>query len=170
MFILRYLHKLCSTRAHYVVLGVSLLISGCILDLGNCDVRIRIGTDGLENQRQLWISSQPNNYTLIYYRTCFCPNHRFRVTVTNGEIVEVFEIDQFNETVRAYPTDEFENFLTIDDFFALVTDLNASVDSLKVYYDASFGFPSQIDVDPSSANCNSEVLDDEYSYHIELTL
>jgi len=71
-------------------------------------------------------------------------------------------IDPADGTVL--PKDRWGAFKTIDDLFALVKSIDTTaVASLLVSYDARYGYPLRVFVDPSI-----HIADEEYGYETEM--
>jgi hypothetical protein len=112
----------------------------------------------LSNQRELWDTQGLTNYQYDITRSAYnvSPfNDLLRVTVSGGEIVEIFNLDQ-NEFVDMADYDAFGpieiTFNTINN--ALVDE----ADQISVEYDSIYGFPVSVFIDYSV-----QIVDEEYS-------
>jgi len=133
-----------------------LIISALISCSSNDDVVIT----ELGKNRQLWISSQIENYSMNERISCFCAGLlEWDVFVENGEKVSV-EFDETNLPPDQTSQDVLDNARTIEDAFALIEGLTTqNVASLVVEYNETYGFPTLISVD-----FDLNIADDEIAY------
>ncbi len=112
-----------------------------------------------ESARQRWSAGQPEQYQFNYTRVCFCAVvHEVRVTVTNGVVTSAVVVESGQPLAGA----ALAQIPTIDDLFETVRDaLARNAHDLRVTYDATRGFPTQIIVD-----YREMVADDEFLHTV----
>lgn len=113
----------------------------------------------LKNARARWLAHAPASYSYTVFRGCFCTSDArgpVRVTVRDG----VAESRLYTETGAAVPQNYAQFFPTVDALFAQIDSLRTNrVARLDVTYDATYGFPTRIDVDVIA-----HAADDEFTY------
>lgn len=116
----------------------------------------------LEQNRSLWESKAIQHYRFDLKVGCFCPwggLMPLTVEVQNGRMVSM--VAHNGGDISSYQ-DTFRKYATIDDLFDTINlAISKRVDKLKVEYDATYGFPTTISIDPSK-----RIMDDETGYYI----
>ena len=117
----------------------------------------------LNGNRQLWESSQIENYKLNERVSCFCGGPlEWDVFVLN-EVKNSVVFDESSvplENLEEIRASIFNNARTIEDAFNFAEELlNRDVASLIIEYDEMYGFPKAISID-----YNEVVADDEITY------
>jgi hypothetical protein len=113
---------------------------------------------GITDPAKRWDAYAIADYSMLQARDCFCIDggKKFLVTVKSGNITSI--VDPTDGSVLA--RDRWGAYKTIPDLFALVQSIDpAKVASLQVSYDARYGYPLRVFVDPSS-----QIADEEYGY------
>jgi hypothetical protein len=90
---------------------------------------------------ELWRSQNLHNYSVDQSRSCFCP-HRgelLRITVRSDTIADVIRIS--DNSIVSYPY-----YVSIDSLFGIIQ--YSKTDSLVIRYNAQYGYPEFLDVDP----------------------
>jgi hypothetical protein len=110
----------------------------------------------LERNRQRWAGQNISRYEFTYDRLCFCvPVGPMRVTVRDGKVVAA-TIIATGESV------DVRDVLTVDELFALIErGIKSHYSELRVKYDASLGYPTEIYSDQSY-----QIADDETTYTV----
>lgn len=108
-----------------------------------------------------WAAYGVQDYAIVQTRNCFCPDggKRFLITVRSGNIVSVVDLsNESNATERAGA------FKTVAQLFDLIKSIDTThVASFQASYDARYGYPLKIYVDP-----NARIADDEYGYETSI--
>ncbi len=115
-----------------------------------------------EKNHSLWEAQGIRHYRFHFRIGCMCPWYDLMpltVEVQDGEIVSMVasnggDITNYLETFRRYATIE-SLFGTVD------AAISKRVDKLAVQYDARYGFPASIVIDPSR-----KIHDDETGYYV----
>lgn len=108
-----------------------------------------------------WQAYHLTNYVYDQQNSCFCPygGEVCRVVVRGNKVVDAIK----KSDGQSVPPAALQRYKTVDELFLLVRSLDPdSVASLTIKYDARFGYPSLISVDP-----NRQIADEEYSYRSE---
>lgn len=102
----------------------------------------------LQSAKAQWDAAGITDYDFTYRVQCFCPETIRRVTVRDGEVVEV--VDEA-ESFEGWPG------LTIDDLFdELETAIEAPAFTIDVTYDEGYGFPSDYFIDEEQNMADEE--------------
>ena len=114
------------------------------------------------NNRSLWEAQGIQHYRFNFEIGCNCPWYDMMpvaVEVQNGEIVSM--VASNGGDISPY-LDIFEPHATIERLFDMVDSVTTKwVYKLEIQYDASYGFPTLIIIDPSRM-----VYDDETGYYV----
>lgn len=113
----------------------------CILTAG---CRETITEVVLIDPSDLWRSKNFHNYTMEQTRICFCfdGGEKMVVTVLADTVHSV--VRSRDSAYIAPPSSRY--YLTVDSLFGIIKYSQA--DSIEVTYDANFGYPARIDIDP----------------------
>ena len=115
-----------------------------------------------EKNHSVWEAQAIQHYRIHFRIGCNCPWHDLMpltVEVQDGEIVSM--VAKNGEDISNY-LETFRSRATIERQFELVdSSISARVYKLAVQYDARYGFPSSIVIDPSRL-----VYDDETGYYV----
>jgi hypothetical protein len=139
-------------RSLIILLALALLLAACS------------PATALEQNRQKWAGQEISHYRFNLMIGCFCAFRSqmpLTVEVQNGKIVSI-------ETADGSPIVEgsrqiFEQAGMMEKLFAVIEEAQANgADELAVVYDPTYGFPSQISINPIK-----NATDDEISYYVE---
>jgi hypothetical protein len=115
-----------------------------------------------EKNHSLWEAQSIHNYRFNLKIGCMCPWYSMMpltVEVRDGEIVSMLASN--GGDISNY-LDTFRRSGTLESLFATVDSaISRRVYKLAVQYDATYGFPSSIVIDPSRL-----VYDDETGYYV----
>jgi hypothetical protein len=122
-------------------------------------------SNDFSGNRVKWQEAGITNYSYSLMFVCFCAfldKMPLTIEVRNGEPSSITYADG-TEVLPSDPNFEhFSRYATIDRIFAdLETNLNGGADEVTVSYDATYGYPSQIDYDYIK-----DAIDDELSLTI----
>lgn len=124
-----------------------------------CGEPTGLDTEEFRSARERWASLGPASYTYTVLRSCFCPQEvtgPVVVTVQNGVVQSRVYAETGSSLLQEYQA----FFPTVDGLFAQIDSLRKSkVGSLKATYDATYGYPTRIDVDVIT-----NAVDDEFTY------
>ena len=92
---------------------------------------------------ELWRSLSLHDYTVDQRRWCFCPHagETVRIGVRSDTIAGIMRLS--DTTAVTYPF-----FLPVDSLFAIID--RSTTDSLVVRYNAQYGYPEFLDVNPQA--------------------
>jgi len=109
---------------------------------------------GWADPYERWRSLNLHNYTIDQIRMCFCPDagQVMRLTVRSDTIALVVRLSDSSKT--PYPMSTF--FLTVDSLFSIIRNPNS--DSLGVEYNAEYGYPEKLDINPQLHPVDGGVL------------
>ena len=109
----------------------------------------------VEQARDKWENANISHYRFNVHISCFCvfvENMPLVVEVNNGEVVSM-EYSTGNE-IDPQLLDLFDRYVTIDRLFDGIEngfdvegDEQGPADKVTVEYDATYGFPTKIDID-----------------------
>lgn len=90
---------------------------------------------------ELWRSKNLHNYSIDQIRSCFCPEagQSVRITVRSDSIFSIINISDNSTITSSY-------YFTVDSLFGIIS--NSENDSLVIKYNASYGFPEFLDINP----------------------
>lgn len=141
-----------------LLLCFGILLSSC-KDVGTSpDKGLLADHSDIADPAQRWQAYALLDYSLLQSRDCFCVDggRKFLITVRSGKIASI--VDPGNGSPLG--GDRWGDFKTIPDLFALVTSIDTTkVASLQVSYDARYGYPLRVFVDPSL-----QIADEEYGF------
>ena len=142
----------------FSILWCAILSLSCT-DMGTApDQGLLADHRGISDPEQRWNAYVMADYSILQSRTCFCVDggKKFLITVRSGRIAGI--VDPADGSVLAQ--DRWGAFMTIPDLFALVRSIDTTkVASLLVSYDARYGYPVRVFVDPSA-----HIADEEYGF------
>lgn len=134
----------------------SLCLSG-LLALAGCEAPTApTDREQLDQARALWASQGGPSYSFEVSRACECllAGRRVLVTVEGGIVSAATYLDSKEPVETAF----LSYFRTVPDLFDLIEDaLDRKAASLEVSYDASYGYPTQIDIDYSATIADDEL-------------
>jgi len=116
----------------------------------------------IADPQKRWEAYAMEDYDMYQSRTCFCADggKRLVITVRSGSIVNIVDPSDGS----ALPADRWGAYKTIPDLFTLISSIDTtSVASFQVSYDARYGYPLRVFVDPSR-----QIADEEYGYETAL--
>jgi hypothetical protein len=115
-----------------------------------------------EKNHALWEAQAIPHYRLHFKMGCMCPWYNLMpltVEVQDGQIVSMIAKNGGDTTPYQ---DTFRRYAPIENLFGTIDSaISKRVDKLVVQYDARYGFPSSIVIDPSR-----RVYDDESGYYV----
>lgn len=113
-------------------------------------------TTDLESARQRWRAQDLHTYAFLLQRSCFCGNtHPLFVAVVNDKVAAVLDF----ETLEGIDP---KNGQTVDELFKFIeTAVNRPARLIRATYDATKGFPTEIDYDGEA-----QIADDEIFYRV----
>jgi hypothetical protein len=119
----------------------------------------------LSRNQAKWEAAGITNYRYSLYIGCFCVfRDRMPVTVEvkDGKMASMSYQDGTPLSDEDRQIDFFQKFSTIDGIFIdLKSGQAAKADEVKVSYDPTYGFPSQVEVDQIK-----NAMDDEFSVRV----
>ncbi|HEX9252762.1 MAG TPA: DUF6174 domain-containing protein [Ignavibacteriaceae bacterium] len=100
---------------------------------------------------ELWRSKNFHNYSIDQSRSCFCPDagELVRITVRSDSIFSVIKISD-NSVITS------SHYFTVDSLFGIIN--NSGNDSLAVRYNAFYGYPEFLDINPQLHPVDGGVL------------
>jgi uncharacterized protein DUF6174 len=113
--------------------------------------------DSLTAARALWNATSAPTYAYKVNRACECVlgGRLLAVTVINGSVASAEYVDSGSAVDQALLT----YVLTVPDLFDLIQDaLDRKAAYLAVSYDATFGYPTRIEIDYSANAVDDEVI------------
>jgi hypothetical protein len=139
-------------RAWLLLLGLSFLVGACSYLPGATLSPREAALRALAGHEAQWLAKGITSYTFSVARSCFCPfTDPVDVTVVDGVVTTVTR-----SGLPVEPLDVEGVPKTVPELFALVSAQPASA-AMTVEWDATFGFPSSIQVDPIA-----NATDDEF--------
>ncbi|VAX27005.1 hypothetical protein MNBD_IGNAVI01-1424 [hydrothermal vent metagenome] len=103
---------------------------------------------------ELWRSYNIHNYSIEQTRLCFCgyAGERMKITVHSDTISSVIKLSD----LTVLPPELADHYLSIDSLFGLIQ--HGAYDSIDVSYNAKYGYPERVDVDPQLNEVDGGVL------------
>ena len=100
---------------------------------------------------ELWRSQNLHNYSIDQVRTCFCPDGGVvvRLTVKSDSIFSITKVSDGSLITSPY-------YYTVDSLFGIIN--NPKGDSLVIKYNAKYGFPEYLDINPQQHPVDGGVL------------
>ena len=101
-----------------------------------------------------WLSYRLHDYTIDQVRSCYCPDggQLVRLTVRSDTVARAVRVS--DGVALSYA--EARPYFAVDSLFGIVH--NPPGDSLVVKYDAVFGYPEYLDIDPQQHPVDGGVL------------
>jgi hypothetical protein len=98
-----------------------------------------------------WQSQNIHNYTIDQNRSCYCLSggELMRMTVRSDTIARVIRVT--DASVITFPY-----YFTIDSLFGIIRD--SRTDSLVIRYNAQYGYPEYLDINPQLHPLDGGVL------------
>jgi hypothetical protein len=111
----------------------------------------------LETAHQLWRTQNLHTYAFTLQRSCFCGNvHPLYVFVLSDTVAGVLDLSDVEKVV------DRRLGVTVENLFSFVQSaIDRPARLIRAEYDATKGFPTQIDYDGAA-----QIADDEISYRI----
>jgi hypothetical protein len=112
----------------------------------------------LEQNLALWRAQGYDSYRFEYRHRCFCPpavTEPVNILVRGGAKVSVTYVT----TGLAVPREHLDQYLTVEELFALARQALAEAASVNVSYDPALGYPTLLEID-----WRREIADDEGSH------
>ncbi|MEK6613155.1 MAG: DUF6174 domain-containing protein [Gemmatimonadota bacterium] len=141
------------SRSRYLALTAGLFLVACTKGV-TTEPKVDL-TAAFNRQESVWNSQTITNYTMEQERLCFCAEmKKVRLTVRNGAITEAVYLD----TGDLVPPGIRAMYYTVPELFTLMrAQYAANPYIMEVLWDATKGYPAQIQVDP-----RKEIADDEF--------
>lgn len=113
-----------------------------LLTLSGCDEQL--SQPAPSDPYQLWLSRNIQNYTVEQVRLCYCieGGQKMRLTVRQDSVVQVLRLS--DSTIL--PAENAKWYRPVGALFAIIK--NNSTDSLVIRYNAEYGFPEFLDINP----------------------
>lgn len=106
-----------------------------------------------QTPHELWKSYNVHSYTIDQTRSCFCPYiGTVRITIQADTIAQVLKLSDTSIIANPSPT----LYLTIDSLFSIIQ--NGKNDSIVVQYNAQYGYPESLDINPQRHPVDGGVL------------
>ncbi len=101
----------------------------------------QVSEPDLQTSYELWLSQNLHNYSIDQMRDCFCilTGELVRITIRSDTIFSVIKIS--DTTIVTYPI-----YFTVDSLFGIIR--NSKDDSLVIRYNAQYGYPEFLDINP----------------------
>ena len=101
-----------------------------------------------------WRSYKLHDYTIEQIRVCYCATggDKMTVTVRSDTVFSVVRIS--DSTVVPYPTSKL--YFSVDSLFGIIQ--HPKGDSLVIVYNAQYGFPEKLDINPQEHPVDGGVL------------
>lgn len=112
----------------------------------------------LEEAVEVWSALNLNTYRMDMTRSCECLQPvEYTVVVAYGKVVDVeFEV---NPAQPSESKEQMKNFArSVTGYFDLIAEYNETAHSVDVEYDAEFGFPTRIFIDPFAEMADDEII------------
>jgi len=111
------------------------------------------------NNYELWRSYNIHNYSIEQVRLCSCgyAGERMKITVhsdTVSSVIRLSDMTVLSQEIAGY-------YLSIDSLFGLIQ--HGVYDSIDVSYNAKYGYPEKVDVDPQLHEVDGGVLYETYN-------
>jgi len=144
---------------HSLSLGTLVLLgSGC--GVADPDPYADLQRD-LDQAMARWARSGPEAYQMDYQRTCFCIREAVQpveITVRRGTV----ESRRYLESGRPVPEELAELFPPVPQLFAVIREaILDRATEIRVAYDTTFGYPTEIYID-----WRAEIADEEVGHRI----
>ncbi len=106
---------------------------------------------GQQTPYEQWQSHHLHNYTVEQIRSCYCPgaSDRVQITVRADTIARLVRVSDTSVVTIPY-------YCTVDSLFGIIQ--NSKRDSLVVRYNALYGYPEFLDVNPQLHPVDGGVL------------
>lgn len=140
---------------------VSLLLGGWLLIISAPLLAISPMQNDLQLHQTRWRDRKIDSYEFTLQIQCFCPppaNIPLKIWVKQGKIVKVTN----SQTQQQLTLPLQPDVKTIDQLFEIINQaIQQKVDHLVVTYDAQWGYPTKIVIDPQKM-----IADEETSYFV----
>ena len=143
-----------SGRAVRFPLALALLAAACYSPTDRSEVP-RSERERLEQNLARWRAQGYDSYRFEYRHRCFCPpevTDPVMIVVRGGAKVSVTDV----ATGLAVPPERLDQYLTVEQLFALARQALAEAASVSVSYDPALGYPTLLEID-----WRREIADDE---------
>jgi hypothetical protein len=133
---------------------VALLGVGCQSPTDGSTVP-RTERERLEQSLALWRAQGYDGYRFEYRHRCFCVSEVIQpvvIVVRGGAKVSVTYV----ATGLPVPPERLDQYLTVEELFALARQAMTEAASVTVAYDAALGYPTRLDID-----WRRDIADDE---------
>ena len=110
-----------------------------------------------------WKSFNLHNYSIDQVRSCFCVygGEIIRIVVRSDTVASVERLS--DSTIVSAPASSW--YFTIDSLFGIIQ--NSKADSLVIIYNAQYGFPEKLDINPQFHPVDGGVLYETSNLHIK---
>ncbi|MDX1617916.1 MAG: DUF6174 domain-containing protein [Balneolaceae bacterium] len=142
----------------HVRISIPLISITALFILAGCENNVIQSTGGevppsLQNAKQRWESLNIQHYAVEVEQRCFCGGPiDYRMTVRNGEVVEVVDLRTGEQVAWLEP------YFTISDWFDWL-EKAASRDPVKfdLEFNSQYGYPAFVDYDQSKQIADEEM-------------
>ena len=138
--------------------SLPLVVIVVIITFSYCD-KNSVTQPSFQSAFDQWQSNNLHDYTIDQKFTCFCVNSgvEVQVTVRADTVTNVIRISDGS-------TMPSTNYLSVDSLFAIIQ--NSTGDSLIVRYNAKYGYPEYLDVNPQLHPVDGGYLCETSNLHI----
>ncbi|MEN8614257.1 DUF6174 domain-containing protein [Dehalogenimonas sp. THU2] len=146
----------------HLILLFTLSLALVIPMLSGCSPAKDPAQEVLDTNRAKWEQAAIASYDFQLRIGCFCPPDNTRpvdIEVEDGVAISI----EYTDEPKTVTTDFFQRADTIEKLFDIIQDaINTEADSLLVEYDATYGHPTSITIDPIKL-----AVDEEIAYFVE---
>lgn len=122
------------------------------------DQGVNVDFSSIPDAYTRWQAYGLRSYTIDQTRHCFCGNGGVpvRLTVENDRIIGAVKLTDG----KSLPVNQWEWYKTVEELFGVIQEVERDTTMwFQVRYDARYGYPSNLSVDPISY-----AADDEYGF------
>jgi Family of unknown function (DUF6174) len=133
-------------KYHLIIMILLAISSGCHREQSTQPIQ--------QSPYGLWKSYNVHSYTIDQVCMCYCINagQTVRITVQADTIAQVLKLSDTSIIANPSPT----LYLTIDSLFGIIQ--NGKNDSIVVQYNAQYGYPESLDINPQRHPVDGGVL------------
>lgn len=116
------------------------------------------GSEFSQNQKK-WENANINHYRYELTVSCFCAfrdKMPLTIEVQNGQAVSMTYVDGSAVSADEQTSMGFSQYATLDDLFKYTEQRSKDAAEVKVTYDSTYGFPTEVSIDG-----NKQIADDE---------
>jgi hypothetical protein len=130
------------------------LMATLTIMFASCKQDSQTDFSGISDPYERWKAYNIQHYSIDQIRACFCPDggQTMRIEIQSGRVVSVIRLSDSSVVTNASPA----LYLTVDSLFAIIR--NRTTDSLVVTYNAMYGYPEKLDINPQAHPYDGGVL------------